>query len=222
MRSFQTKLIGVVAGIAVIGALIGFYIAGFLMSGPAAYRPDASSGQPVNLTLETVAAVGPGSGADPDWVSYFVQDAHHHWRHTTIWALPAHTLVNVTLYQYDSATGLRNPFMAQVRGTVGNTMLLNGTTLRVINPNDASHTFAVPALGLIVPLKGVADNAKNQCAAGPCGLAQAHNTIRFSFRTPGPGVYRWQCFVPCAAGFLFGFGGPMQTIGYMDGLLNVS
>jgi hypothetical protein len=27
--------------------------------------------------------------------------------------------------------------------------------------------------------------------------------------------------VPCAAGWVFGFGGPMQTIGYMDGFLNV-
>ena len=36
-----------------------------------------------------------------------------------------------------------------------------------------------------------------------------------------PGHYRWQCFVPCAAGFIYGFGGPMQTIGYMDGFLNV-
>jgi hypothetical protein len=27
--------------------------------------------------------------------------------------------------------------------------------------------------------------------------------------------------VPCAAGFLAGFGGPMQTIGYMDGFLEV-
>jgi hypothetical protein len=27
--------------------------------------------------------------------------------------------------------------------------------------------------------------------------------------------------VPCAAGWIDGFGGPMQTIGYMDGFLNV-
>ncbi len=40
--------------------------------------------------------------------------------------------------------------------------------------------------------------------------------------TPGPGTYRWQCFVPCAAAFIFGNGGPMQTIGWMSGLLEVS
>ena len=48
------------------------------------------------------------------------------------------------------------------------------------------------------------------------------DTITFTFRTGKPGRYRWQCFVPCAAGFLYGFGGPMQTVGYMDGFLNVT
>jgi hypothetical protein len=48
-----------------------------------------------------------------------------------------------------------------------------------------------------------------------------HNTISFTFRTPGKGLYRWQCFVPCAAGYIAGFGGPMQTVGYMDGFIKV-
>ena len=49
----------------------------------------------------------------------------------------------------------------------------------------------------------------------------ATTTITFSFRTGKRGTYRWQCFVPCAAGFILGFGGPMQTMGWMDGLLEV-
>jgi hypothetical protein len=47
------------------------------------------------------------------------------------------------------------------------------------------------------------------------------NVITFSFKTKGPGIYRWQCFVPCAAGTLFGNGGPMSTFGYMGGELIV-
>jgi hypothetical protein len=39
--------------------------------------------------------------------------------------------------------------------------------------------------------------------------------------SPGKGTYRWQCFVPCAAGFYLGFGGPMQTIGWMSGEIEV-
>ena len=77
-------------------------------------------------------------------------------------------------------------------------------------------------MGLIVPLMGVPDEAPNQCEEGAL-LARARRieTITFTIRTGKPGRYRWQCFVPCAAGFLFGFGGPMQTIGYMDGFLQV-
>jgi hypothetical protein len=143
------------------------------------------------------------------------------WVRSTIWKLPAHTLVHVTVYQFDGDSGLRNPFMAKVRGTIGSTMRVNGKQLSVINPDDASHTFAIPQLHLLVPLKGVPDDAKNQCDFAPCSMSNAHNTITFTFRTPGKGHYRWQCFVPCAAGWIYGFGGPMQTLGYMDGFINV-
>jgi hypothetical protein len=74
---------------------------------------------------------------------------------------------------------------------------------------------------VIVPVLGIADDAKNQCEYAPCEESMAHETVTFSFRTGKPGHYRWQCFVPCAAGFIYGFGGPMQTIGYMDGFVNV-
>ena len=100
-------------------------------------------------------------------------------------------------------------------------MTVNGKPYVVLNPDDASHTFTIPDLGVSVPLKGVADDAPNQCAVTPCTLAQAHNTIVFQFRTGKPGLHRWQCFVPCAAGWLYGFGGPMQTVGWMDGFLKV-
>ncbi len=218
----QKKLLGIAAELAAAGVVIGFYVADVLMSGPQAYRPPVGAAKTVELTLETVAAAGPTLAANPDWVSYFVRDASGRWRDTTVWSVPAHALVHVTVYQFDGASGLRNPFMARVRGTVGNVMQVDGKTLDVINPDDASHTFAVPALGLVVPLLAVPDDAKNQCGFGPCPLSTAHRTITFSFRTPGPGRYRWQCFVPCAAGFLAGFGGPMQTLGYMDGFLDVS
>ena len=68
---------------------------------------------------------------------------------------------------------------------------------------------------------GVADDAKNQCENAPCALSIAHHTISFTFHTGKKGLYRWQCFVPCAAGFIDGFGGPMQTVGYMDGFIKV-
>ena len=99
--------------------------------------------------------------------------------------------------------------------------MIDGKSVDSIDPNSASHTFAVPELGIIVAAPGVADDAKNQCGYAPCDLSMAHHTIIFTFRTGKPRHYRWQCFVPCAAGTLYGNGGPMQTLGYMTGELQV-
>ena len=65
------------------------------------------------------------------------------------------------------------------------------------------------------------NRVRSSYAVAPCPLSTDHETVTFTFRTPGKGLYRWQCFVPCAAGFVYGFGGPMQTVGYMDGYVNV-
>ena len=100
-------------------------------------------------------------------------------------------------------------------------MEVDGKAAEDVAPASTSHTFAIPQLGVYVPLPGVADDAKNQCTAAPCTQSEAHRTVTFSFRTQGPGRFRWQCFVPCGAGFQTGFGGPMQAFGYMDGYLTV-
>jgi hypothetical protein len=200
---------------AVIAALIAWYVTGYLMVSPASVSLPGA-----NLTLQTVAGLGNGY-TQPSWVSYLVKDDKGAWQHSTIFKVPAHSLVRVTVYQFDGNSGLRNPFLARPQGVVDNMMQVDGKTVNSIDPDDASHTFAIAAYHLVVPLPGVADDAKNQCDQAPCGLDKAHRTITFSFRTGAPGHFRWQCFVPCAAGFIFGFGGPMQTIGYMDGFLDV-
>jgi hypothetical protein len=200
-------------------ALVVLYIVFFLTSAPAAISAVTTNGT-AQLTLQTVPSYG--HHPFPDWVSYLAKDSSGHWKHTTIFKVPAHTLVKVTIYQYDGASGLRNNFLAKVQGTRGGVEILNGKAVSTINPDDAAHTFSVPDLDINVPMPGVDANAKNQCAVAPCTLAEAHNTITFSFVSPGPGTYRWQCFVPCALAFLYGNGGPMQTIGYMDGLIEVS
>lgn len=203
---------------AVAVVLVVFYVADFLAATPSTLQA-ARAPRGAQLTLQTVASYG--HAPHPDWVSYLARDGSGKWHHTTVFKVPAHSLVHVTVLQYDTATGLRNPFWSQVRGTVGGTMTVDGKTTNALPPDDASHTFAIPDLGVTVPLKGVADNAPNQCSVAPCTLAQAHTTITFTFRTGKRGTFRWQCFVPCAAAFIFGNGGPMQSIGWMDGYLKV-
>jgi hypothetical protein len=213
-----TRLSAVLLGVLVGAGLIAYYIVGYLMMTPSVVA--AAGVRPtVRLTLQTVASFG--HKPHPDWVSYLAKSPAGKWVHSTIFRVPANSVVQMTILQYDTATGLRNPFWGLPEGTIGGTMTVDGKQLKSLNPDLASHTFAIPDLGVTVPLKGVPDNAKNQCSVAPCTLAQAHTTITFSFRTGKRGTYRWQCFVPCAAGFILGFGGPMQTLGWMDGLLEV-
>jgi hypothetical protein len=221
MGSLGRKLIGIALATAVVGVLIGLYIGLYLTRSPKALAAPAAVRGGTELNLATVPASGPAD-ANPDWVSYFAVDRNGgNWRHTTIYRVPAHSLVHITLYQFDGDSGLRNPFLAQAQGVVPGTYRIDGKPASAINPDDASHIFAVPEMGISVPLPGVPDTAKNPCGAAPCSLKFDHRTISFTIRTGAPGHYRWQCFVPCAAGFIAGWGGPMQTIGYMDGFLEV-
>ncbi|HMD56836.1 MAG TPA: hypothetical protein VKG82_05130 [Solirubrobacteraceae bacterium] len=224
MSALAKKSLGVGLTTLVVAILIGLYIASWATSIPptvaATTTPVVSAG--ASLTLETVASIGPKfSPSHPDWVSYLAR-SNGQWVHSTVYQVPANSLVHVTIYQFDSPTGLRNPFLSQVQGTIGGTMTLDGKTVSSIPPEETSHTFAIPELGVFVPLPGISEEAKNPCEFAPCQPAtMAHRTITFTFRTGKKGRYRWQCFVPCAAGFLNGNGGPMQTLGYMDGFLDV-
>lgn len=218
VNSLATRLAAILLGVALVAGGIAFYVS-LLVRSPTPIAAARTGPHQAQLTLGTTPAVGK-LGGNGSWVSYLVrQDGE--WKHTTVFNLPAHSLVHVTVYQFDGNSGLRNPFLSQVQGTVGGVMKVNGKTVNAINPNNASHTFTVPQMGISVPLLGVADDAKHQCPEMPCSLNQAHQTITFTIRTGKPGRYRWQCFVPCAAGFIDGFGGPMQTIGYMDGFFHV-
>lgn len=188
----------------VAGVLIGFFIVGYIHRSPeqlaASSGAQSGAGQVVNLDLTTVGQVG--SGPHPNWVSYLP---------TTFFRVPANATVRVTIHQQDSPSGLRNEYMSLVRGTVDDSMTVNGKTMRAIDPTQVAHTFSVPDLGVSVPLLGTDPNA-------PSGT---ENLVVFSFKVPASGTFRWQCFVPCGAGTLYGNGGPMQTLGYMDGQIEV-
>ncbi|HET7566593.1 MAG TPA: hypothetical protein VFJ91_01260 [Gaiellaceae bacterium] len=225
MRS-GAKLLLVGLAVVVGGVLIGLYVSKLTkQNASAAYTwpvKNGANGPEVNITIQTVAAVGPKLSPNPEWVSYLIQKPSGEWARETVWKLPANATVHVTIYNFDGASALRNNYLARPQGVDNNQIVVDGKTLDVLPPDDASHTFAVPQLGLIVPVAPVTDDMKNQCDYAPCSMSNAHRTETFTFHTKGPGHYRWQCFVPCAAGWIDGFGGPMQTIGYMDGFLDVS
>jgi hypothetical protein len=138
----------------------------------------------------------------------------------TNFTLPAHALVTVIIHNYDSQTPLRNPYFSQVTGTIGGVAYCDANGLKgmapcgqnslapfqVVNPMITSHTFTIPDLGVSVPMVGIPSTT-------------GFMTMKFTFRAPGKGTFRWQCIVPCGAG-TYGFGGPMSQFGYMNGIFH--
>jgi hypothetical protein len=156
---------------------------------------------------------GTSGGAHPDWVSYGP---------TTNLEVPAHSVVTVTIDQYDTGGSLYNTYFAQVHGTVDGTETVNGKTVSQVDPNNVGHTFTVhmfpanqPDVFLSVPLPAVPDTAPNLANGYP-----KPNVVTFSFITGAPGRYVWNCEYPCGTEYQ-SFGGPMSALGYMDGTLTV-
>jgi len=179
----------------------------------------------------------------PDWVSYFIKNpATGQFDHTTYFSVPANTTVNVTILGYDGCTPLRNPVWGKVTGVANDAeglQIYNGKTLsslQEISTFDSwadcsvQHTFAIPSLGINVPVASppTVDENNALCTVSPCvgtdpsSGGAPHTVVTFSFKTPNtPGAYHWQCFVPCGGGYLDGNGGPMGTPGYMMGQMEV-
>jgi hypothetical protein len=228
----------------VVGGI--FFVSKFIAQQPAVmdYTSVASNGQ-VNVTLMTAAQTTVTN--KPDWVTYFIKDpSTGQFVHTTYFKVPANTQVNVTILGYDGCTPLRNPLWGQVSGTFTKTgqanaedvQFFNGKTYSAAQPISTfdswgscsvQHTFAIPGLGLNVPIASVTSLKENQalCSTSPCtgdpaDAASPHTVVTFSFRTPKTGgVFRWQCFIPCGLAYVDGNGGPMGTPGYMMGQMEV-
>lgn len=157
---------------------------------------------------------GANGGPHPDWVSYGP---------TTNLEVPAHSVVTVTIDQYDSGETIYNPYLAQVHGTIDGTETVNGKTVTQVDPTAIGHTFTLhmfpanqPDMFISVPLPAVADDAPAQANGYP-----KPNVVTFSFITGAPGRYVWNCEFPCGTDYR-NFGGPMSTPTYMDGTLTVA
>jgi hypothetical protein len=212
----------VVAFLAVVAGG-SFLVIHYFLGSPPVEVYTASAGQ-VNITMQedpqnTVTS-------RPDWVSYFIKSpTTGKWVHTTLFQVPPGSTVHMTILAYDGCTPLRNNFWSKITGTTGNRALVNGKPTSEINSwggCNVGHTFSIPGINLNVPMASPGINA-SLCGTSPC-TSGPHEVMQFSFKVPNtPGqTYFWQCRVPCGGGFVTGFGGPMQTIGFMTGNMEVS
>ena len=234
MREDRRRLApGVIVAVVLAGGLFVLLVLGVRALGGLGYEPPAkhaTTGVNVSLSVFPDSYVchgstsgAPGGGPQQHWVTYCPS--------TTI-RVPAHSIVTVTIRQYDTATALHNPFFDQVRGTIGDLMYVNGHPMREVDPAAPGHTFTIQTppdtnetnLFVNVPLVGVSASAPNRVTIAGQQYPQP-NVIVFRFRTGSRGQYVWHCYVPCGTGLAGeqeGFGGPMATTGYMAGTLTVT
>jgi hypothetical protein len=236
--SLPARIVTLLVAFAAVVAGAVFIVVHYLGSDlPVVNFTPVASGGSVNVVMQEDPQNTVSSR--PDWVSYFVQDPKTHaWLHTTLFQVPKNTTVHMTILGYDGCTPLRNNYWSKVQGTVGNTVTVQqfktvgqplgpAKTVGVIDSwasCSVGHTFAIPALHVSVPVASPNTALFNSsaCGSSPC-TSGPHSLETFSFRTPNTtGTFRWQCFVPCGGGFIDGNGGPMQTLGFMAGNMEVS
>lgn len=229
--SLPGRIVTLLVAFLAVAAGVAFLVVHYLLSSPATVDFTAgvapNTGASVNVVMQE-AGVNTVS-SHPDWVSYFIKSPQTgQWVHTTLFKVPAGTRVNMTVIGFDSCTPLRNNFWGQVTGTTGGTASVDGKPVTFLNSwssCDVAHTFSIPSIGLNVPIASpTLAQAANPgvCSTAPCALSNPHRIVTFSFTTPRlAGTYFWQCRIPCGGGFINGFGGPMQTLGFMTGNMEV-
>jgi len=230
--SLPARVTTLLLALVVVVAGAVFVVLHYIGGGPPweNYVPKASGGQ-VNVIMQTDAQT---SVTDhPDWVSYFIQNPQTGaWDHTTLFQVPANTRVNVTIYGFDGATPGRNQLWGAVQGAIGGTSTVTQvdakghaspatatSTLSTWN-GDVQHTFQIAGLDLNVPIAAANGTL---CTSSPCTTqGNPYSINKFSFMTPAQGgIFRWNCEIPCGLAFLYGMGGPMQSLGYMSGEMQV-
>ena len=132
--------------------------------------------------------------------------------------LPAHTLVTVTLKQYNRSATPWNPVWAQVHGTVDGTATYNGKPLSEITSANLAHTFTIHQYSQ--------SGQDNRGSSSACRCLRCRTTRRTRptatrprrwssspSSLPGPGEYVWNCEDPAVMRYQ-NFGGVMQARGW--------
>ena len=157
---------------------------------------------------------GKDGGAHPGYVTYGP---------STNFEVPAHSVITMTVTNYDGGESLNNDYFARVRGTIDGSAMLNGERMTNISPDAVGHTFTIHGLAVgqdeffvSVPMKAVAEEDMPEE-----GFTTKPTVTTFTFITGGPGEYIWNCEYPCGDGTIAKFGAAMSTMGYMSGHFTV-
>jgi len=224
--SLPARVVTLLVAFLAVAAGAAFIVVHYFLGSPPTVDYSAGVSADSGATVHVVMQEDPQNtvSTHPDWVSYFIQDPKTHaWIHTTLFKVPAGSKIDMTIYGYDGCTPLRNPYFSKVTGTTGGVAYVNGKPESQINSwsgCNVAHTFSIPGINLNVPMASPSLTA-TLCGTSPC-TSGPRETMRFSFTSPTTtGNYFWQCRVPCGGGFIDGFGGPMQTIGFMTGNMEV-
>lgn len=118
--------------------------------------------------------------------------------------IPNNAIVHLTIVNNDNGGGLLAGPYGHAQGLIG-LERVNGKAT-VVSDKNIAHTFTVPALGLNIVVPAAPNN----------GVV----TVQATFKVTKTGNFRWQCMAPCGTGST-GWSGPMATVGYMTGLVNV-
>ena len=215
----------VIIGVAVIAG-VGTYVANAkndsrVLAATPAGTMDTPQGTLPHATLSIAVypdsmsgAHGKGGGAHPGYVSYGP---------VTNFEVPAHSVITMTVTNYDGGESLNNDFFAHVRGTIDGSATLNGARITQISTDSVGHTFTIHGLAVkqdelfvSVPMQKVED-----ADVPDTGYTTKPMVTTFTFITGGPGEYVWNCEYPCGDGSIANFGHAMSTMGYMSGHFTV-
>lgn len=224
-KRFFAALGTVILGAAVIAG-IGTYVASAkndsrVLTATSAGTMETPQGTLPHYTLDMssypdsmAGSHGADGGVHPDWVTYGP---------VTNFKVPAHSVVTITVKQYDGGERITNDFFATVHGTMDGSATINGEKVTKVDPDAVGHTFTLRGLSdnktqifVSVPLPAVPDEKVPET-----GYTSEPNVVTFSFITGDAGNYVWNCEFPCGDGSMARFGAAMSTQGYMSGNFTV-
>jgi len=128
-------------------------------------------------------------------------------------SVPANTLLEFTLFNYDTGQNPVTPLEATVSGTVGNCIYLNSTPTSLgpcvhsVDAGFVTHTFSFESgayAGFNVPLPSAVDSSEGGIGASVTFFAYFNQT----------GTFTWNCLAPCDPY-------SMATSGFMTGTMTV-